>query len=123
MRAYDSITAGLQDLINYTRGNMNSASEISTITENTNLQKLRPSEQDEPQVVEVFEEFKFNPEGSWMDIYRVVIDGIANKYWFYHDRKDTIENKVYEFYKKFKHYPSVATAYTHFLRSDRLFED
>lgn len=123
MRAYDSIAAGLQDLINYTRGDMNSASEISTITENTNLQKLHLSEQDEPQVVEVFDEFEFYPYGPWWDIYETVIDGIANKYWFFKNRKETIENKVYEFYKKFKHYPSVATAYTHFLKSDRLFED
>lgn len=125
--SFNELMTAIQQSIAYEQGDRSAATLVRYNPNSMNTTKSNELElhiqEDYEYKLEIFEEFKFNPEGSWMDIYRVVIDGIANKYWFYHDRKDTIENKVYEFYKKFKHYPSVATAYAHFLRSDRLFED
>lgn len=72
---------------------------------------------------ENFENLTFNPNAHWHTIYTEVIDKIVEKYWYTNNRKMTIENKVYEFYNKYKNYESVSEAYKRFLKSDRLFED
>lgn len=127
---FDELMNAIQQSIAFEQGDKTAATLVrynpndnSEDTETfSNDLRLHMSE-DVDHNMEVFENFKFDPNGSWMDIYRTVIDGIANKYWFTPNRKATIEDKVYEFYKKFKNYPPVATAYINFLRSDRLFED
>jgi hypothetical protein len=75
------------------------------------------------QIRETFDNFVFNVNDPWYVIYENVIDAITEKYWDCKNRKYIIENKVKEFYERFKEYDSVQEAYTKFIASDRLFDD
>lgn len=123
-KAYNELKDAIRQCIEYEKGN---SSEVIVHQYNEPVQnlenlKLHINEQYES-TKEHFEEFEFNPNDSWRYIYNDVIDPIVEKYWNCSNRKRTIEDKVYEFYKMFKQFANVDEAYIHFLRSDRLFED
>ena len=123
-KAYDELKDAIRQCIEYEKGN---SSEVivhryNKFTQNPENLKLHIDEQCKS-TKEHFEEFEFNPNDPWRYIYNDVIDPIVEKYWNCSNRKRTIEDKVYEFYKMFKQFANVNEAYIHFLRSDRLFED
>lgn len=125
MDVYKSIIKGLEEALEYSKGNHSAGREVK-VKKNENIEtfpKLHMNEANEAPVIESFEEFDFNPYNNWIAIYDTVIDPITEKYWDSNNRKKVIESEVYNFYNKFKHYESVRTAYEKFLDSDRLFED
>lgn len=117
-KAFEELKQAIRESIEYEKGHHEKATK-SLIYPHTkeNIKSTNNSH------TEYFEEFPFNPENNWRYIYNDVVDKIVEKYWYADNRKETIENKVYEFYKKFKMYNEVQEAYVRFLRSDRLFED
>ena len=125
MDVYKSIIRGLEEALEYSKGNHSTGREVK-VKKNENIEtssKLHINETNEIPIIESFEEFDFNPYNNWIVIYDAVIDPLTEKYWNSTNRKKVIENKVYDFYNKFKRYESVRIAYEKFLDSDRLFED
>lgn len=123
-KAFDELRDSIRQCIEYEKGNRSQAEELPNVSTDIEQENLKLHIKEAPNDdTRYFEEFGFNPEDNWRYIYNDVVDKIIEKYWNSENRKKTIEDKVYEFYKKFKAYNEVQEAYVRFLRSNRLFED
>lgn len=123
-KAFDELRDSIRQCIEYEKGNHSQAEELPNISTNIEQENIKLHiKESTNNDTRYFEEFEFNPEDNWRYIYNDVVDKIIEKYWNSENRKKTIEDKVYEFYKKFKAYNEVQEAYVRFLRSNRLFED
>ncbi len=124
-KAFDELITSIRQSIDYEKGKTSNVTvdRLNTSIINKVKAKQSTNENIKLSINENFENFTFNPNAHWHTIYTEVIDKIVEKYWYANNRKMTIENKVYEFYNKYKNYESVSEAYKRFLKSDRLFED